>query len=82
MPCHILLAKLAAVAGEHVLAHLPRLVPPLEATLTAKVKSDAVKQEVRPALRTASVLSPHARLRTRLIQGSSWGRGRGCSRTQ
>ncbi|KAK9835209.1 hypothetical protein WJX81_005880 [Elliptochloris bilobata] len=46
MPCHILLAKLATVASEHVLAHLERLVPPLEATLATKVKSDAVKQEV------------------------------------
>ena len=51
MPCHSLLAKLAAGAGEHVRAHLARLVPPLEATLTAKVKSDAVKQEVRPPAR-------------------------------
>ena len=48
MPCHMLLAKLATVASEHVLAHLERLVPPLEATLSAKVKTDAVKQEVCP----------------------------------
>jgi len=47
MPCHMLLAKLAAAAGEAVLAHLERLVPPLEATLAAKNKSDAVKQEAR-----------------------------------
>jgi hypothetical protein len=32
-----------------VLAQLDKLVEPLEKTLTAKLKSDAVKQEVRGA---------------------------------
>lgn len=49
MPCHLLLAKLAAVAPAHVLAALDGLVEPLNATLNARVKSDAVKQEVGPA---------------------------------
>ena len=47
MPAHLLLAKLAATEPSTVLGALERLVGPLEKTLTAKVKSDAVKQEVR-----------------------------------
>lgn len=47
MPCHLLLGKLAAVAPAHVVGALEDLVPPLTATLTARPKPDAVKQEVR-----------------------------------
>ena len=47
MPCHLLLAKLAAAAPQRSLEALPRLTPPLQRTLLAKVKTDAVKQEVR-----------------------------------
>lgn len=46
MPCHLMLSKLAAVAPGPLQAALPRLADPLEKTLTAKLKSDAVKQEV------------------------------------
>lgn len=46
MPCHLLLAKLAGVAPDHLLAALDQLVGHLEKTLTAKLKVDAVKQEV------------------------------------
>ncbi len=46
MPAHLLLGKLAATAPAYVIAVLDRLVPPLQKTLTAKLKSDAVKQEV------------------------------------
>ena len=46
MPCHLLLGKLAAAAPDHVRQALPRLVDPLQRTLHAKVKTDAVKQEV------------------------------------
>lgn len=46
MPAHLLLVKLANSEPSTVLAALERLVAPLEKTLTAKVKSDAVKQEV------------------------------------
>lgn len=48
MPCHLLLSKLAGLAPSHVLAALQGLVDPMAATLTARVKSDAVKQEVMP----------------------------------
>ena len=47
MPCHLLLGKLAAAAPDQVTQALPRLVDPLQKTLHAKVKTDAVKQEVR-----------------------------------
>ena len=47
MPCHLLLTKVASKAGSHVLAALDSLCKPLEKTLTARVKTDAVKQEVR-----------------------------------
>jgi hypothetical protein len=39
-----------AGGGPAVLSQLDKLVEPLEKTLTAKLKSDAVKQEVRTAL--------------------------------
>lgn len=48
LPCHLLLAKLAAAAPGQLLSALDRLVEPLDKTLTARVKSDAVKQEVCP----------------------------------
>ena len=47
LPCHLLLAKLAVAAPGQLLANLHRLTEPLEKTLQTKVKSDAVKQEVR-----------------------------------
>ena len=47
MPAHLLLATLAATEPATVLGALERVVGALEKTLTAKVKSDAVKQEVR-----------------------------------
>lgn len=46
LPCHLLLAKLAAAAPGQLLANLHRLTDPLEKTLQTKVKADAVKQEV------------------------------------
>jgi cullin-associated NEDD8-dissociated protein 1 len=46
MPAHLLLGKLAGRAPAYVVAVLDRLVPPLQKTLTAKLKADAVKQEV------------------------------------
>ena len=46
MPCHLLLGKLAGAAPDQVRQALPRLVDPLQRTLHAKVKTDAVKQEV------------------------------------
>ncbi len=46
MPCHLLLSKLAGKAGGHVLAALDTICRPLEKTLTTKLKTDAVKQEV------------------------------------
>eukprot|EP00798_Chlamydomonas_sp_ICE-L_P008748 gene8748-33609_t len=46
MPCHLMLSKLAATEPAAVLTHLDKLVEPLEKTLTAKLKSDAVKQEI------------------------------------
>lgn len=46
MQCHALLSTLAVLAPGAVSSSLDRLVEPLTATLTAKVKSDAVKQEV------------------------------------
>lgn len=46
MPAHLLLGKLAGRAPAYVVAALDRLVPPLQKTLTAKLKADAVKQEV------------------------------------
>lgn len=47
MPCHLLLAKLAAAAPGPVLASLERLVGPLEKTLTTRLRGEPVKQEVR-----------------------------------
>lgn len=46
MRCHGLLIALAGLAPGAVTAALDRLVEPLRATLNAKVKADAVKQEV------------------------------------
>ncbi|KAG2500009.1 hypothetical protein HYH03_002291 [Edaphochlamys debaryana] len=46
MPCHATLSKLAATDPGAVLAASERLVPPLERTLTTRLKSDAVKQEI------------------------------------
>lgn len=46
MPCHLLLAKLAAAAPGPVLASLDKLVGPLEKTLTARLRGEPVKQEV------------------------------------
>ena len=46
MPAHLLLGKLAGRAPAYVVAVLDRLVPPMQKTLTAKLKADAVKQEV------------------------------------
>ena len=46
MPCHLLLAKLAAAAPGPVLASLDRLVVPLEKTLTTRLRGEPVKQEV------------------------------------
>ncbi|GJP34416.1 hypothetical protein CLOM_g18863 [Closterium sp. NIES-68] len=64
MPCHLVLAKLAEKCGPSVLAVIDALVEPLEKTVTARVKTDAVKQEVdrnedmvRSALRAVDALS-------------------------
>jgi len=46
MPCHLLLAKLAAAAPGPVLASLDCLVGPLEKTLTTRLRGEPVKQEV------------------------------------
>ncbi len=46
MPCHATLVKLAGTDPGAVLAAAERLVVPLEKTLTTRLKSDAVKQEV------------------------------------
>lgn len=50
MPCHLLLAKLAAAAPGPVLASLDKLVGSLEKTLTARLRGEPVKQEVRVLL--------------------------------
>ncbi|PSC76088.1 cullin-associated NEDD8-dissociated 1 isoform B [Micractinium conductrix] len=44
--CHPILTKLAAIAPGQVTSALDRLVEPLAGTLQAKVKADAVKQEI------------------------------------
>ena len=46
MPCHLMLSKMAACDAPAVIALLDRLIDPLDKTLTTKLKSDAVKQEV------------------------------------
>ena len=46
LSCHLLLAKLAGAAPGQLLAALDRLVEPLEKTLTFRLKSESVKQEV------------------------------------
>ncbi|KAI8473659.1 MAG: armadillo-type protein [Monoraphidium minutum] len=45
-PAHHMLSRAAAAAPGAVLAQLDSLVDPLEKTLTARLKSDAVKQEM------------------------------------
>ncbi|GBF96436.1 hypothetical protein Rsub_09235 [Raphidocelis subcapitata] len=45
-PAHHMLARTAAAAPAAVLAQLDALIDPLEKTLTARTKSDAVKQEI------------------------------------
>ena len=64
MQCHSLLISLSHLAPGAVGSSLDRLVDPLTATLTARVKSDAVKQEVdrnedmlRSCLRAVAVLN-------------------------
>ncbi|BDA42511.1 Cullin-associated NEDD8-dissociated protein 1 [Coccomyxa sp. Obi] len=64
LPCHLLLAKLAAAAPGQLLSALDRLVEPLEKTLTMRLKTDAVKQEVdrnedmiRSALRAVDAIT-------------------------
>ena len=44
--CHGLMADLSCFAPGVVMAHLDQLVEPLTATLTARLKSDAVTQEI------------------------------------
>lgn len=46
MPAHLMLSKLASSSGGAVSAQLEGLINPLEKTLTARLKSDSVKQEV------------------------------------
>lgn len=64
MKCHGLLATFASLAPGVVVSSLDRFVEPLTQTLNAKVKADAVKQEVdrnedmlRSCLRAVEVLS-------------------------
>lgn len=47
---HAMLCKLSGLAPSTVLASLDQIVEPLQKTLNTKLKSDAVKQEVRMAL--------------------------------
>ncbi len=67
LPCHLLLAKLAAAAPGQLLSALDRLVDPLEKTLTTRLKTDAVKQEVRHHLPAAWKLS-HSRARDKWVR--------------
>ena len=55
MPVHVLLVKLAHSEPATVLGVLEGLVAPLEKTLAAKTKSDAVKQEVRCGRRRGQI---------------------------
>lgn len=64
MACHLILARLAERCGLAVLSVIDALVEPLEKTVTAKTKQDAVKQEVdrnedmvKSALRAVDALS-------------------------
>jgi hypothetical protein len=50
MPCHLMLTKLAVTAPGQLSAVLDRLVEPLTATLTAKIKSDAGKDRAASAV--------------------------------
>ena len=54
MPCHLLLAKVAVKAGDQILGSLDQLVPGLDKTLSAKTRTEAVKQEVCSLLRLVS----------------------------
>lgn len=71
MPCHLLLSKLAVKAGGNVLAALDSLSKPLEKTLTVRLKTDAVKQEVRDnvlhAFHLSVLTSESLQVRERLI---------------
>lgn len=56
LPCHLLLGKLAATAGEHLLPEeLPAVIGPLDKTLGVQIKQDAVKQEVGSSFRGSAV---------------------------
>ena len=64
MPAHLLLSKVCALDPSSVLSLLEKIVLPLEKTLSAKTKSDAVQQEVdrhedmlRSCLRAVDALS-------------------------
>ena len=60
LPCHLLLAKLAAAAPGQLLANLHRLTDPLEKTLHTKVKAEAVKQEVSASTMAMSICATQA----------------------
>lgn len=60
LPCHLLLAKLAAAAPGQLLANLHRLTDPLEKTLHTKAKTDAVKQEVPASTMAMSLCATQA----------------------
>ena len=55
LPCHLLLGKLAATAGEHLLPELPAVIGPLDKTLSVQIKQDAVKQEVSNSFRGSAI---------------------------
>ena len=55
LPCHLLLGKLAATAGEHLLPELPAVIGPLDKTLSVQMKQDAVKQEVGSSFRGSAL---------------------------
>ncbi|MEW5303601.1 MAG: hypothetical protein WDW36_006278 [Sanguina aurantia] len=64
MPCHLMMVKMAGVDPGATLAAMDSLVEPLQTTLTAKLKSDSVKQEIdrhedmlRSCLRAVDALS-------------------------
>ena len=57
MPCHLLLAKLAAAAPGPVLTSLDRLFLPLEKTLTTRLRGEPVKQEVSLSLDPGIVMT-------------------------
>mmetsp|Transcript_56920 Transcript_56920/g.180106 ORF Transcript_56920/g.180106 Transcript_56920/m.180106 type:complete len:694 (+) Transcript_56920:1730-3811(+) len=64
VPCHLILGKMGGRSGAAVMAMLEEILEPVGKTLTAKVKPDAVKQEVdrnedmfRSALRAVDVVT-------------------------